>query len=210
MSYKNNQKMSLSNVAPREHSDYLNVIDSKWQLFVRVHAAGSFSKAAVLLDMPQSVVSRNMALLEAQCGGRLFRRTGRGVILTELGEYLLPRVTGLLSKAEILAGDILSMRDRPTGEVVVGLLPSAVRKFAGPLFSAVRSQLPGVRLHLTEGASAQLEEQLYDGRLNMALVIREESAAIGDARVLAEVPLHLVGQAGDPLLQDGEIQLSDI
>ena len=35
------------------------------------------------------------------------------------------------------------------------MLPSAVRRFAGALFSAVRDQMPGVRLHQIEGASAQ-------------------------------------------------------
>src|SRR5207253_8933108 len=60
----------------------LTIIDPRWTLFVRVVAAGSLSKAAVLLDMPQSMVSRNIALLESQCGERLFHRTGRGVVLT--------------------------------------------------------------------------------------------------------------------------------
>jgi len=143
----------------------LTIIDPRWTLFVRVVAAGSLSKAAVLLDMPQSMVSRNIALLESQCGERLFHRTGRGVVLTEFGEHLLPCISDLLADAEGLADDIRNLRGKPVGEVVVGMLPSAVRRFAGTLFAAVRAQMPGVRLHLIEGASAQLEEQLHDGRL---------------------------------------------
>ncbi|XVN15974.1 LysR family transcriptional regulator [Pseudomonas corrugata] len=112
----------------------LTIIDPRWTLFVRVVAAGSLSKAAVLLDMPQSMVSRNIALLESQCGERLFHRTGRGVVLTEFGEQLLPCIADLLANAEGLADDIRNLRGKPVGEVVVGMLPSAVRQFAGTLF----------------------------------------------------------------------------
>src|SRR5471032_2904875 len=171
----------------------LTIVDPRWILFVRVAAAGSLSKAATLIDMPQSMVSRNIALLEAQCGERLFHRTGRGVVLTELGERLLPGVSSLLADAEGLADDIRNLRGKQVGEVVVGMLPSAVRRFAGALFAAVRAQMPGVRLRLIEGASAQLEEQLHDGRLDMALVLREDEASIGEASLLARFPLHLVG-----------------
>ncbi|WP_252979157.1 LysR substrate-binding domain-containing protein [Pseudomonas cyclaminis] len=156
------------------------------------------------------MVSRNIALLESQCGERLFHRTGRGVVLTEFGEQLLPCISDLLANAESLADDIRNLRGKPVGEVVVGMLPSAVRRFAGTLFSAVRVQMPGVRLHLIEGASAQLEEQLHDGRLDMALVLRESEASIGQAHLLARLPLHLVGPAADPLFGNRDIALENL
>ncbi|MGN7102424.1 LysR family transcriptional regulator [Ralstonia holmesii] len=186
----------------------LPIIDPRWLLFVRVAASGSLSKAAAMLDMPQSMVSRNIAQLEQQCGQRLFRRTGRGVVLTEFGEQTLPRVARLVDEADALADDIRNARGQPVGEVLVGLLPSAVGQFAAPLFAAVREQLPGVRLHLVEGASAQLEEQLRDGRLDMGIVLREDEASIGDAHVLARVPLHLVGRRGDALVSKSDVALT--
>ncbi|AHL34587.1 LysR family transcriptional regulator [Pseudomonas brassicacearum] len=188
----------------------MTIVDPRWTLFVRVAAAGSLSKAAVLLDMPQSMVSRNIAQLEAQCGERLFQRTGRGVVLTEFGEQLLPCVSSLLADAEGLADDIRTRRGKPVGEVVVGMLPSAVRRFAGTLFAAVQAQMPGVRLHLIEGASAQLEEQLHDGRLDMALVLRENEASIGEAYLLARLPLHLVGPATDSIFAHRDIALKQL
>jgi hypothetical protein len=57
--------------------------------------------------------------------------------------------------------------------------------------------MPGVRLHLVEGASAQLEEQLREGRLEMALVLRVSPDDIGETHILAHVALHLVGRHGD-------------
>jgi LysR family nitrogen assimilation transcriptional regulator len=186
------------------------VIDARWQIFLRVAAAGSLSKAATALGMPQSMVSRAIAHLERQCGERLFVRTGRGVVPTELGTRLLPRVAQLAADAEVLLEDIRAASGRPAGEVLIGLLPSAVPRFAGPLAAAVRAQMPGVRLHLVEAASALLEEHLREGRLDMAVVLREDAASVGDERVLARVPLHLVGRRGDAVLAGGEVALAEL
>lgn len=183
------------------------VIDTRWQVFLRVAAAGSLSKAATALGLPQSMVSRAIAHLERQCGERLFVRTGRGVVPTEFGAQLLPRIARLAAEADALVEDIRAARGRPVGEVRLGLLPSAVTRYTGPLAAAVRAQMPGVRLHLAEGASALLEEHLREGRLDMAVVIREDAAGIGDARVLARVPLHLIGRRGDAAVARDEVPL---
>ena len=184
------------------------IIEQRWLVFLRVVGVGSLSKAAAVLDMPQSMVSRHIAQLEQQCGERLFRRTGRGVVLTEVGEQLLPRISELAAGAERLADDIRSVRGQPVGEVMVGLLPSAVGRLAGPLFAAVRAQMPGVRLHLSEGASAQLDEHLREGRLDMAVVLREDGDLANDEDLLERLALHVVGSAGDSLLADGELAFS--
>jgi DNA-binding transcriptional LysR family regulator len=128
------------------------------------------------------------------------------VLLSEFGAQLRPGVARLAADADALADDIRSARGQPVGEVRLGLLPSAVRRFTGALWVAVREQAPGVRLHLVEGATAQLEELLREGRLDMAVVPREDASAVGkDECLLARVPLHLFGRAGDATVAAGDI-----
>lgn len=184
------------------------LIDGRWQLFLRVAEAGSLGKAATALALPPSALSRAVADLERRCGERLFVRTGRGVTLTAFGAQLLPRLARLAADAQALDDDLRNARGQPMGDVAVGLLPSAVPRYAGPLAAAVRQRMPGVRLHLVEGASAPLEEQLRDGRLDMAVVLREDAADIGDEQVLARVPLYLAGPQGDPVLAAGTLPLA--
>lgn len=183
-------------------------LDPRWRIFLRVAEAGSLNKAALVLDMPHSAVSRAISQLERQCGGRLFVRTGRGVVTTDLGAYLLPRVVRLSAEADSLVEDIRAVRGQPMGDVFVGLLPSAVPRFGGPLAATVRERLPAVRLRLVEGASAQLEEHLREGRLDMAVVLREDAAGVGDTRLLARVLLHLIGPCGHAALAAGPVPLA--
>ncbi|MPT36983.1 MAG: LysR family transcriptional regulator [Achromobacter sp.] len=62
--------------------------------FVATAESGSFSQAAVMRGCSQSMLSRRVLELEELLGGRLFNRTGRGVLLTELGVALLPVAQG--------------------------------------------------------------------------------------------------------------------
>jgi LysR family transcriptional regulator, nitrogen assimilation regulatory protein len=184
-----------------------SLIDSKWLTFVRVAELGSLTQAARLLDSPQSMVSRHISQLERQCGARLFRRTGRGVVLTDVGAEMLPRVTGLQAQAEAIADAIRTSGGMPVGEARLGLLPSTVPVVACRLFELARTRLPQVAFHLSEGSSAQLEEHLMQGRLDMALLIREGPVGDSDEVLMAANKLRLVGRIGDRLVSKSTIPL---
>src|ERR1700730_8900155 len=59
-----------------------------WKLFTEAAELGSLSKVAVAYGTSQPHISRQISELEHECGGRLFQRTGRGVLLTELGQRM--------------------------------------------------------------------------------------------------------------------------
>src|SRR4051812_40942504 len=113
------------------------IVDAAWHHFVKVAELGAVSRAAVAADVPQSVVSRYIAQIEADVGSPLFRRTGRGVVLTELGQELYPRIKQLIAETESLAEEMRASRGVPVGDVRLGLLPSTVPALAGPLYQRV-------------------------------------------------------------------------
>ena len=188
----------------------VNILDPRWQLFIRVADFGSISGASVAMDVPQSVVSRQIAQLETEAGARLFRRTGRGVVLTEFGELVYPRIVALTREADQLSDDMQTRSGQPMGDVRFGMLPSTVPKLAGPIWSEIRRQWPQVRIHLTEGSSAQLEEWLGQGRLDIALLLREEDTAKQHETVLARLRLCLVVPAAHPLAKRKSIRFDEV
>lgn len=194
-------------MSPHQPPPMQSILDPKWLFFIEVAEQGSLTRASDVLDVPQSMVSRHINQLEMQCGSRLFRRTGRGVVLTEFGEELFPRLRALVSEADSITDAIRTTGGTPAGEVRVGMLPSTVPMLASKLFSLVRERFPRVKLHLSDGSSALLEEQLRDGRVDMALLLREGPVSDAGESVLAQATLELVGQRGDPMLAGGTIAL---
>lgn len=183
----------------------LPILDSRWGLFAKVADLGSLTQVANALNSPQSAISRQIAQLETQCGGKLFRRTGRGVVLTEFGEIIYARIRPLIAEADRLADDILTTSSIPIGEVHVGLLPSTVPMFAGKLFRRAQEQFPRIRVHLVEGSSAQLEEWLSTGRLDLALLLREGPVTEPGEPCLRTTALDLIGLPDDPVIAQGRI-----
>ena len=66
------------------------------EYFVQVAELGSFSKAAVALDVAQPALSRQVRALETEVRQQLFLRNGRGVALTDAGKRLFDHSVAVL------------------------------------------------------------------------------------------------------------------
>ena len=96
---------------------------ASWKLFIDAAELGSLSKVAAAYGTSQPHISRRIGDLEHECGGRLFQRTGRGVVLTELGQRIAPQVRAWLASTEQLANDVRTSAGTPIGKVRIGSLP---------------------------------------------------------------------------------------
>lgn len=172
------------------------------RVFVQVAELGSLTKAAVLLDTVQPAVSRTIAGLERDCAGRLFHRTGRGLLLTEFGNQILPRVKALLLESSQLEDEMKSGGGSAIGEVRLGILPSLADPAIYSLYRKTRDLFPNVRLHVLEGSTGQIDEWLTTGRIDIAIRYRYSEAVSSNEHVLGSVGTYLVSAPGDARTQN--------
>ena len=166
------------------------------EYFVSVAELGSFSKAALVLNIAQPALSRQVRLLETALHANLLTRNGRGVVLTEAGRRLFDHSVGILQLVARATEDIDATRDEPSGRIVIGLPPSIGRRLTLPLVEDFRCNLPKARLAIVEGLSTHLTEWIATGRVDIGLIHNPEpNPAIEVTPVLDEV-LGLVGPAG--------------
>lgn len=171
---------------------------NKLKVLIDVVDAGGIARAAIQRGVPQSQVSRQISALERHYGSQLLNRNGRGATLTELGQELLPGIRSLVEAAQQLDIDLRGEHRLPRGEVRVGLLSSFVEYVAAPFVQAVKHRLPEVRLGIVDGSSGLLEEWLASGRVDIAMVIRNQGSQSGDFVLKDAVILHLIGAEGQP------------
>jgi len=168
--------------------------------FLLVADTRSLSRAAVASDTAQSLVSRQIAMLEAAWGGRLFDRTGRGMALSDFGKRMYPEVKRVVDQVTQLDATASDAAGVLTGTVHVGVLPSLSRQLLPRLLSDMLERAPALRLHVLEGFSGTLDEQLASGRLDMIVVNRYGSSALRGEDVLGKVDTFLIRKAGRPEL----------
>lgn len=168
--------------------------------FLRVAEAGSLTRACAAANTAQSTLTRHIAELERELGGRLFHRTGRGVVLTELGELVLPRFRWMVAEMDQVAADLRARSRSPTGLVTLGMLASVAELILPTLLGRVRAQFPGIRIRVQEGFSVQVEEWLARGEVDIGVFNTTRRRGPEGARRLFEAILALVGPAGgEPL-----------
>ncbi len=138
--------------------------------FIRVAETGSLSKASDRLRTAQPALSRQIKLLEAEIGTPLFIRYGRGMQMTEAGQELLARVTGLVHQLEKSIDDVRSLAAVPRGTVALGMMPTVSYVLAARLARRVAAELPGISLRIVEGYAGHLVDWLHRGDVDATLL----------------------------------------
>lgn len=167
--------------------------------FVRVAEDGSLTKAAQILRIAQPALTRQMRLLEAEVGVALFRRTARGMSLTEEGERLRAAVAGPLRELELALHGFRASASPVVADAVLGMPASLAEVLGKPLALAIARDFPEVRLRIVEAPMGSLQEWLTRGMVDFALI---EEASHDDRLVeqrLARLSVVLVGPPDSPL-----------
>ena len=124
--------------------DYLNDM----ALFVEVVKARSFRRAADALAMPNSTLSRRIALLEDGIGLRLLNRTTRKIELTEAGQLYYERSRRIVEEARIAYEELGDMVAQPTGTLRVSLPVDFATTYVAPLLPEFAARYPGITFDL--------------------------------------------------------------
>jgi len=161
--------------------------------FVAVAEVGSFTKAAIILDIAQPAVSRQIRELEAELGISLLVRNGRGAVLTDAGVRFLSRAKMILDDAERALQEARSLKGRPMGMVSVGMPPSVGTILAVPTVAQVRQLYPEIQLQLTEGYSGHIHEWLLSGRLDVGVLYIPARGSDSSCDHLVTEQLYLLG-----------------
>lgn len=128
----------------KTHSKNVDLNDFKW--FVAVVQAGSLSKAAELLNVPKSHLSRHLNQLESTLGTTLLDRGRKGVVLNELGERFYHNAQAMLKSAQIAIDEVQENLESPHGLLKISVSTEIAQEFLLPLCPLYLQQNPYVNL----------------------------------------------------------------
>lgn len=174
--------------------------------FLTIAETGNVTRAAELLHLVQSAVSRQVQLLEEDLGVSLFERERHGMQLTDAGRLLLGYAQRSMMELDRARAELGSTAADIAGIATVGLLPSTCELLAGPVTSAVVEQHPKIHLRLSVGYIETLQQWLERGDVDAALLYGAEQLPRIATTPLLREPLWIVGPpsarlcAGTPVL----------
>ncbi|NYT35352.1 LysR family transcriptional regulator [Allopusillimonas soli] len=164
------------------------------EYFIQVADVGSFTKAAMLLDVAQPALSRSIRSLEAELHQNLLYRNGRGVSPTEAGKRLLTHGRVVLTQLERARQAVEAIRDTPVGRVVIGVPHSIGRIIIAPFVTHFTKAFPDATICITAGLTVHLHEWLLSGRIDIALLHDPSPSPALEIIPLSEDDLFLIGR----------------
>ncbi|SEI02608.1 DNA-binding transcriptional regulator, LysR family [Rheinheimera pacifica] len=149
------------------------------KVFCRVVETGTFSRAADLLDMPKSTVTKLVQELEAHLRLKLLHRTTRRVTVTMEGAAYYERTTKLLHELEDIESNISNEQSTPRGRLKVDMASAIANFILLPALPSFMQQYPEIQLEL--GVSDTNIDLLTD---NIDCVIR--GGELNDTSLIAK------------------------
>jgi DNA-binding transcriptional LysR family regulator len=152
------------------------------QAFVLTADLKSFTRAAEAMDSTQSAVSLKIKRLEDGLGRRLLERTPRMVRLSADGSAFLEPARNLVTAHQGAVGSFGLARRR----LVVGISHHVVGAELPLLLRRTSAAEPGLVLEMRVSTSREVIEELDDGAIDAAIVLRHDNRRKGGQTILEE------------------------
>ena len=157
-------------------------------LFVEVVKARSFRRAAEVIGMPNSTLSRRIGALEKAIGLRLLHRTTRRIELTEAGQLYFERSKRIVDEARLAHEQLGEMLAQPSGLLRVSLPVDFGTIYLAPLITEFAQRYPGISF---EFDLTPRRVDLVTEPFDVAIRMGELADSHLIARLLARLPRYL-------------------
>ena len=173
--------MEQPRARPAEHPRIdLNAL----MLFYETVNARSINKAAVLLNMPKSTISRRLRMLEHQFSSTLLKRGARALGLTETGRALYQRCESIVAELEKANLQTASIQEEMSGVLRISM-PSFFVGWVADAIADFARQHPALRLEIeAHNRHVDVSEEPFD----LAIHFGKPAETYNPTRLLAEFP----------------------
>jgi DNA-binding transcriptional LysR family regulator len=159
------------------------------ELFVEVARAMSFTRAAAVLGVPKSTLSRQVAELERALGVRLLSRTTRKVELTDAGQRYFERCQTIVTQAQLAREEVQNLVSTPAGPLRVNMPVDFATDFLAASFMEFARHYPEVTFHL-DLATPEHAGQVFQ-TCDVAIEIGDQPQQTRIARHLGDISAYL-------------------
>jgi NitT/TauT family transport system substrate-binding protein len=115
------------------------------KVFLEVARCLSFTEAADTLNLTQPAVSAKIKSLESELETSLFRRLGRRIELTQVGEYLLEEGPSLVDLESRLVAEVEEIKQGKFSTLKIGCMPDMLSSWLPSVLYEYRRVCPGIQ-----------------------------------------------------------------
>ncbi len=179
--------------------------------FLAVAREENMTRAAEILHVTQPTLSKALKSLEDELGRKLFIRHSFSIRLTEEGVLLRNRAEDLISMADKIEKEFISLDDISGGELYLGLAESYQIRYLARIIKEFKTRYPNLHYHITSGDTEQIADKLDKGLLDFLVLAELPDSRKYEYLAFPEKDVWgLVIPKGDPLADHQVIRVEDL
>ena len=179
--------------------------------FLAVAREENMTRAAEILHLTQPALSKQLKSLEEELGKKLFTRHSFSIQLTDEGILLRNRAEDLVSMADKIEREFISLDDITGGDLYFGLAESYQISYLAREISKFKQRYPGLKYHITSGDTEQVAEKLDKGLLDFTVLCETPDKSKYDYIEFPEADVWgLVMPSEDKLAKNKSIKIDDL
>ncbi len=172
---------------------------------VTIANEGSISKAADKLYMAQSSLSQALQIYETELGTPIFMRTSRGVRPTAAGTAFIARARQILQQYHLAQTEAWDIENLKGGRVEFGIGTFRGTYLLPPVLKKFHELYPNIHVEIKEMESIDLENQILEGLLDLALIGAPPVRIKSEVDFLMSDEILLVTTADHPVMKYAKI-----
>ncbi|MDO4175648.1 MAG: LysR family transcriptional regulator, partial [Eubacteriales bacterium] len=142
--------------------------------FIQVAENLNFARAAEILNITQSAVSRQIHALEAELGVKLLHRTTRTVTLTSAGVSFLDDAKNVIGRLKIAAARIQHNQSSGIQLLSIGCGNEADLALLGEILKVCREQLPNIHPFIRVIPHRAILNLFYQGEIDILFGFQDD------------------------------------
>lgn len=184
------------------------------EYFQKASEHRNLSAAARELFISEQALSKSIVALEKELGFSLFVRDRKGVALTQAGDIMLSRASGIISDLDDLrqvAADIRDSHDTQPLRIgfYEGFLGDEKAPFPTRELASFQNSHPEILLKIREETNERIRTMVCDKELDMGVFVGEVPATCCSI-TLQQMQLHVVAGLDNPLSHRRRITWEDM
>lgn len=183
---------------------------SQLQTLVSVARSMSFSKAAEDLGVTQSAISQSVKNLETKVGVKLFKRTGKRVVLTGEGEKLFSLASSFLTHLDDTVNEIKNDKNTMSGKVRIGTLMGVGKSWLAPELLSYAKENEELSILISLGFQEDLIKEFENYGLDFLILPEAALPNSGEKVLLGEESVTLVFPNGNPFGVHKQMTLEEL
>lgn len=177
-------------------------------VFATIYREGTLTRAAASLFLSQPALSHSLARLRDQFDDPLFVRRGNRMVATARAEQLIVPIREALETLEQgLAGKRSFDPAHTDREFRIGLRDVLEATALPRLLAALNTEAPAVRINSTRVDRREMETELANGRLDMAVDVLLPLEPDIHRRHISQDRLMVVAREDHPAIKRGKLDL---